>query len=184
MTALDPAPPGAAPTRRRPHPLFTFAPGALIGFVGAGLTAFSGGLTWLTGSRVDRQSGYDTPARFLFDRRVGAGGLSVGAIVLAAGVLGMVAAILVRGRAPAIVLGVGSVVVAAMFVYQLRLGVEDANRSAGVALQVRDVIGLGPFATGAGGVVAIVGAVLPGRRLLENVHGPGDHEGDGHQGHR
>ena len=89
--------------------------------------------------------------------------MTLGVILLAIGVLGVIAAILAHGRIPAIVLGVVSVAVAGLFVYQLRLSVHELNRTAHLALQVRDVIGIGPFAAAAGGVVAIVGAVLPGR---------------------
>jgi hypothetical protein len=134
----------------------------LIGLIGAALTAISGWLTWLTGSQAPHQTGYNTPAGFLLDSHATAGGVTLGVILLVLGVLGVIAAILAHGRVPAIVLGVVSVVVAGLFVYQLRLAVHELNRTTQLALQVRDVIGIGPFAAAAGGVVAIVGALLPG----------------------
>jgi hypothetical protein len=163
MMAPDPAtsPPGS--TRRRRGPLLTFGPGALIGLLGAALTAGSGWLTWLTGSQAPHQSGYDTPAKFLVDSHATAGGVTLGIVTLLIGVLGVIGAILAHGRAPAIVLGVVSVVVAGLFVYQLRLAVHELNRASYLALQVRDVIGIGPFAAAAGGVVAVIGALFPGR---------------------
>jgi hypothetical protein len=164
MAAPDPAPSPSGSTRRRRGPPLTFGPGALIGLLGAALTAASGWLTWLTGSQAPHQSGYDTPAKFLFDSHAPAGGVTLGVVTLLIGVLGVIAAILAHGRIPAIALGVASVVVAGLFVYQLRLAVHELNRTAHLALQVRDVIGIGPFAAAAGGIVAVVGAVLPGRR--------------------
>jgi Ca2+/Na+ antiporter len=161
MMASDAAtsPPGS--TRRRRGPLLTFGPGALVGALGAALTAVSGWLTWLTGSQAPHQSGYDTPAKFLLDSHTTAGGVTLGVVMLIIGVLGMIAAILAHGRVPAIALGVVSVVVAGLFVYQLRLAVHELNRTTQLALQVRDVIGIGPFAAAAGGVVAVIGALLP-----------------------
>ncbi|MDQ6855021.1 MAG: hypothetical protein M3046_15265 [Actinomycetota bacterium] len=141
----------------------TFGSGALIGLLGAALTAVSGWLTWLTGSRIPHQCGYDTPAKFLLDSHATAGGVTLGLVMLLIGVLGVIAAILPHGRVPAIVLGVVSVVVAGLFVYQLRLAVHELNRTAHLALQVRDIIGIGPFVAAAGGVVAVIGALLPGR---------------------
>jgi hypothetical protein len=164
------SPPGS--TRRRRAPLLTFGPGALIGLLGAALTVVSGWLTWLTGSQAPHQSGYDTPAKFLLDSQATAGGVTLGVIMLVIGVLGAIAAILAHGRIPAIVLGVASVVVAALFVYQLRLAIHELNRAAHLALQVRDVIGIGPFAAAAGGVVAVIGALLPGRH--RQTTGPSD----------
>jgi hypothetical protein len=163
MMASDAAtsPPGS--TRRRRGPLLTFGPGALIGLLGAALTAASGWLTWLTGSQAPHQSGYDTPAKFLFDSHAPAGGVTLGVVMLLIGVLGVIGAILAHGRVPAIALGLASVVVAGSFVYQLRLAVHELNRASQLALQVRDVIGIGPFAALAGGVVAVIGALLPGR---------------------
>jgi hypothetical protein len=98
--------------------------------------------------------------------------VTLGVIMLVIGVLGAIAAILAHGRIPAIVLGVASVVVAALFVYQLRLAIHELNRAAHLALQVRDVIGIGPFAAAAGGVVAVIGALLPGRH--RQTTGPSD----------
>ncbi|MDQ6852615.1 MAG: tetraspanin family protein [Actinomycetota bacterium] len=118
----------------------TFGPAALIGLLGAALTAVSGWLTWLTGSQIPHQSGYDTPAKFLLDRHATAGGVALGVVMLLIGVLGAIGAILPHGRVPAIVLGVVSVVVAGLFVYQLRLAVHELNRTAHLALQVRDII--------------------------------------------
>jgi len=135
----------------------------LVGVLGAALTVVSGWLTWLTGSQVPHQTGYQVPAKFLLDRHATTAGVSLGVVVLAVGILGMVAAILAGGRVPAIVLGVVSIVVAGLFVYQLRLAIHDLNRTSHLALQVRDVIGVGPFAAAAGGVIAVVGALLPGR---------------------
>jgi hypothetical protein len=163
MAARDPATSPSGSTRRRRGPPLTFGPGALIGLLGAALTATSGWLTWLTGSQAPHQSGYDTPAKFLFDSHATAGGVTLGVVLLVIGVLGVIAAILAHGRIPAIALGVVSVTVAALFVYQLRLAVHELNRTAHLALQVRDVIGIGPFAATAGGVVAVIGALLPGR---------------------
>jgi hypothetical protein len=163
MAAPDPATSPSGSTRRRRGPPLTFGPGALIGLLGAALTAASGWLTWLTGSQPPRQSGYDTPAKFLFDSHATAGGVTLGVIMLVIGVLGVIAAILAHGRIPAIALGVVSVAVAGLFVYQLRLAVHELNRTTDLALQVRDVVGIGPFAAAAGGVVAVIGALLPGR---------------------
>jgi membrane-bound ClpP family serine protease len=117
----------------------------------------------MTGSQAPHQSGYDTPAKFLLDSHATAGGVTLGVIMLVIGVLGVIAAILAHGRVPAIVLGVASVVVAGLIVYQLRLAVHELNRTTQLALQVRDVIGIGPFAAAAGGVIAVIGALLPGR---------------------
>ena len=163
MTTPDPAPSPSGPTRRWRGPLLTFGTGALVGLLGAALTAVSGWLTWLTGSRVPHQSGYDTPARFLFDSHATAGGVSIGVVTLILGVLGVIGAMLAGGRFAAIVLGVASVVVAGLFAYQLRISVRDLDRALRLGLRVRDVIGIGPFAAAAGGVVAIIGALLPGR---------------------
>ncbi len=163
MAAPDPATSPSGATRRRRGPPLTFGPGALIGLLGATLTATSGWLTWLTGSQAPHQSGYDTPAKFLFDSHATAGGVTLGVVLLLIGVFGVVAAILAHGRVPAILLGVLSLAVVGLFVYQLRLAVHELNRTAHLALQVRDVIGIGPFAATAGGVVAIIGALLPGR---------------------
>jgi hypothetical protein len=163
MTTPEPTPPSSGPARRRGGPRLTFGTGALVGLLGAALTAFSGWLTWLTGSRVPRQSGYNTPARLLFDSHATAGGVSLGVVTLVLGVFGVIGAMLASGRFPAIVLGVASVVVAGLFVYQLRISVHELDRASHLGLRVRDVIGTGPFAAAAGGVVAIVGALLPGR---------------------
>ena len=163
MAAPDPATSPSGSTRRRWGPFLTFGPGALIGLLGAALTALSGWLTWLTGSQPPRQSGYDTPAKFLLDSHATAGGVTLGVIMLVVGVLVVIAAILAHGRVPAIALGVVSVAAAGLFVYQLRLAVHELNRTTQLALQVRDVIGIGPFAAAVGGVVAVVGALLPGR---------------------
>jgi Asp-tRNA(Asn)/Glu-tRNA(Gln) amidotransferase C subunit len=63
-----------------------------------------------------------------FDSHATAGGVTLGVILLVIGVLGVIAAIIVYRRVPAIVLGVVSVVVAGLFVYQLRLAVHALNR--------------------------------------------------------
>lgn len=160
MTTPDPA---ASPSRPTRGPVLTFGTGALVGLLGAALTAVSGWLTWLTGSQVPRQSGYDTPARFLFDSHATAGGVSLGVVTLIVGVLGVIGAVLAGGRLAAIALGVASVVVAGLFAYQLRISVRDLDRALRLGLRVRDVIGIGPFAAAVGGVIAIIGALLPGR---------------------
>lgn len=137
--------------------------GALIGLLGAGLVAFSAWLAWVSGPRP-RQSAYGVPASFLFDRHASAGGVSLGVVMLILGVLGVIAAVLAAGRFPALALGVAVVAVAVLYVYQLRLSLDDLNRASHLRLEVRDVIGVGPFAAGAGGIVVVVGALLPGRR--------------------
>ena len=142
----------------------TSGPGALIGLLGAALVGISGWLAWLTGPQTLRQNAYDIPARFLLDSHATSGGVSLGVVILAIGVLGVIGAVLAAGRFPALGLAVVAIVVAGLFVYQLRLSVDDLNRTSHVRLTVRDVIGVGPFAAAAGGVIVAIGAVLPGRR--------------------
>jgi hypothetical protein len=67
-------------------------------------------------------------------------------------------------------LGIVAIVVAGLFAYQLHLSVDDLNRTSHLGLQVRDVIGAGPLAA-AGGVIVVIGALLPGRKARAN--GPG-----------
>ncbi len=153
---------------RRRRPAVTAGSGALIGLLGAALVALSAWLPWLSGPTTRHQSGYNVPAAFLLDRHA-SGGVSLGVVLLVFGVLGVIAAILAAGRYPALALGVAVVVVAVLFVYQLRLSVEDLNRALHQQLEARDVAGAGPFAAGAGGIVVAIGALLPGRRATTST---------------
>jgi hypothetical protein len=107
----------------------TAGPGALIGLLGAALVVFSAWLAWLSRPQTSRQSAYDVPARFLLDRHASAGGVSLGVVILATGVLAVIGAFLAAGRFPALALGVVAIVVAGLFAYQLRLSVNDLNRA-------------------------------------------------------
>jgi uncharacterized membrane protein len=147
--------------------------GALIGLLGAGLVAFSAWLAWVSGPTRPRQSAYSVPASFLLDRHASAGGVSLGVVMLILGLLGVIAAVLAAGRFPALALGAAVVVVAVLYVYQLRLSVDDLNRALHQRLEVRDVIGVGPFAAGSGGLVVVIGALLPGRRASATGSTPG-----------
>ena len=148
----------------------TSGPGDLIGLLGGALVVFSGWLAWLSGPQTPRQSAYDVPARFLLDKHASSGGVSLGAVIPVTGVLAVIGAVLAAGRFPALALGVIAIVVAGLFAYQLRLGVNDLNRASHLRLGVRDVIGVGPFAAAAGGVIVVIGALLPGRR--DPANGP------------
>ena len=149
----------------------TSGPGALIGLLGAALVVLSGWLAWLSGPRTPRQSGYDIPARFLLDSHASAGGVNLGVVILVTGVLAAIGSVLAAGRFPALALGIVAIVVAGLFAYQLHLSVDDLNRTTHLGLQVRDVIGAGPLAAAAGGVMVVIGALLPGRKSRAN--GPG-----------
>lgn len=146
--------------------------GALIGLLGAALVAFSAWLAWLSGPNRARQSAYSVPASFLFDRHASAGGVSLGVVMLILGVLGVIGAVLAAGRFPALALGAAVVLVAVVYVYQLRLSLDDLNRASHLRLEVRDVIGVGPFAAGAGGIVVVIGALLPGRHARSSRRDP------------
>lgn len=146
----------------------TAGSGALIGLLGAALVAFSAWLPWLSGPQRPRQSAYDIPASFLLDSHASAGGVSLGVVILIVGVLGVIGAVLAAGRFPALALGIAGVVVAVLYAYQLRLSINDLDRAAHLHLEVRDMIGVGPFATAAGGIIVVIGALLPGRRAPAN----------------
>lgn len=149
---------------RRRGPAVTAGSGALVGLLGAALLAFSAWLPWLSGAQRPRESAYNVPASFLLDSHVSAGGVSLGVVILALGVLGVIGAVLAGGRFPALGLGVAGVVVAVLYAYQLHLSVDDLDRALHMRLGLRDVIGVGPFAAAAGGIIVMIGALLPGRR--------------------
>lgn len=158
-------------TRRR-GPAVTAGSGALIGLLGAALVGFSAWLAWLSGAQRPRQSAFNVPASFLLDSHASAGGVSLGVVMIVLGVLSVIGALLAAGRFPALALGTAVVVVAVLYGYQLRLSVEDLNRASHLHLEVRDMIGVGPFAAAAGGIIVVIGALLPGRRASTTGSGP------------
>jgi hypothetical protein len=152
----------------RRGPAVTTGSGALIGVLGAALVALSAWLPWLSGPQTRHQSGYNVPAAFLLDRHA-SGGVSLGVVLLVLGVLGVIGAVLAAGRYPSLALGIAVVLVAVLFVSQLRLSVDDLNRASHLHLEARDVVGAGPFAAGAGGFIVVIGALIPGRRAATSA---------------
>lgn len=139
--------------------------GRVVIVIGGALVALSSWLNW--GANVDMpernfhapaRSAYLIPAKFVLDNdvEIPGPGLSLGIVVLLLGLLVIVAAFTPGWRIIGLALGVAAAVTAVLYVYQVRKAIHDAN----LGKSVRDLISIGPYLAGLGGLVAAVGGVI------------------------
>lgn len=124
-----------------------------------------GALKWLDGD--PGVTGYNVPAKFLVDVEVAQEGLSIGALLLAAAIVGALGALAPRVWWLSVLAGAAVLVVVALYVFQLGEFadfVRENDPFGGDDLGRGDLIGVGVWVGAAAGAALLVGGVLSGRR--------------------
>jgi hypothetical protein len=141
-------------------------PWALIGRVaaiaGPVLVILSGWLEWIGRKLPDSSSAYEIPAKFVIDSEAspGEGGLSLGIVILVAGVIGLIGALVPRVRFLIWVSGGVTVAVALLFAFQFNDFIDRVNKLFGPGFGVRNSLGVGGVLAGAAGVLTLAGAAI------------------------
>jgi hypothetical protein len=149
----------AAPVK--PLPLALIGRVAAIG--GAALVVLSSFPEWAGRNYLESFGGFEIPAKFVIDNEANLDGpgLSLGLLVLAVGIVGLVGALVPRLRLLVLLSGAAAVVIALLFAYQLNEFLDRANRFlGGGGFGVRNTVGVGGVLTGLGGLTALAGAAL------------------------
>ncbi|MGH9014539.1 MAG: hypothetical protein ACRDZ1_11460 [Acidimicrobiia bacterium] len=144
----------------RPLPLAPI--GRVAAIAGPVLVILSGWLEWIGRKLPDSSSAYEIPAKFVIDSEAspGEGGLSLGIVILVAGVIGLIGALVPRARILIWVSGGVTVVVALLFAFQFNDFIDRVNQAFGPGFGARNSLGVGGVLAGAGGVLTLVGAAL------------------------
>jgi hypothetical protein len=143
--------------------------GRVLTIIGGALVALSSWLNWgakfqAGGFRVPARTSYTIPAKFVIDSnvKVPGPGLSLGIVVLVLGLLiVIVGALAPWWKIAGVALGIAGVIVAILYAYQVRKIIHDAAPTSPLAgKSFRDLISIGPYLAGLGGLVAAVGGVI------------------------
>lgn len=140
-----------------------FGTGQIVALIGAAVIAFSSWFVWIKEVQGGpSSSAHEGPAKFLIDNTSEQGGLSIGALLVMVGIVGIVGAFLARARVLALVAGVGGILVGALFMYQTNDFLDRVDADA-QGVSFGDVVGIGAYIAILGGVVALVGGILSRR---------------------
>jgi hypothetical protein len=143
-----------------------FTIGRALIVIGGALVAVSSWLNWgaeFAAARFPARTAYTIPAKFLIDSdvKVPGAGLNLGIVVLVLGLLIVIAAFSPYWKIAGVILGAAAAVVAILYAYQVRKIIHDAPPTSPIAgKSFRDLISIGPYLEGGGGVLAAVGGVI------------------------
>jgi len=161
--AAPPAAPSTAPSTTAGGPSIT--PAMVITLVGAVIVVVSIFLNWIDFSAAgDALTGKaaDVPVEFLVDKDTGSEDPSIIVLLVPAAVLLLVGAIIAKARVAAILGGILAIVVPVLYAIQVQRGLDEGS---GVLqdLGLTDFIGIGVYVGLVGGIVGLVGSLLPRR---------------------
>lgn len=122
-------------------------------------------ITWVSGVEgAPGEIAFDEPARFLVDVDASIGGPSIGLLLLVVGFVVIAGASVHGFELAAVIGGVGALLIAGLFAFQLNRAVHQLSDEAMRRFRLTDFLALGVYVAAAGGVLAVVGGILSLRR--------------------
>jgi hypothetical protein len=162
MTDPAPAPP-PAPAPAPSAATSSIGPGQILALVGSAAVLISSWLTWVKSvGGSDADSAHEGPAKFLIDYNSQPEGLSIGTLLIILAIVGVVGALVAQARILTLIAGAGAIIVAVLFMYQIKSILDDADSD--LAPSFGDVVGIGAYIALIGGVLALIGGVVSLRR--------------------
>jgi hypothetical protein len=149
---------------------FAFGVGHLLALIGAVAVIVSIFLKWedlSSAGRLQTARAKDVPVQFLFDYTTGAKDPSLVLILAASAAMILVGVLLATqlpgGRVLAWFGAALAIAIAAMYGFQVHQALRALHL--GKQIGVTDFIGIGPYVTFGGGILALVGVMLPAPRV-------------------
>jgi hypothetical protein len=134
-------------------PTISLTAGTIVGVVASIGIIVGAVMQWVHAFFVGFSS-FDISAQYLFDNHTRSQDPKIGIFLVALGVIGLLLSLLSRGAIWRAVVGVLAIVIPTLYFIQVAEALSGTSRS------FTDVTGLGPWVTGAAGLVLLVSAAM------------------------